>query len=397
MRPDAPAADPAGLPGVRWPQGLAGLPLPLNRSTAAAGTWVGAQHERGHRLRDLKLAAGQPAVPARPACGDRGRPASPDCPRRAADASAGVDDVHLLELEDSAGGNSRGHEAGRHGLPAGRALPAAAGTVARGANGCMRSWACCAVNWAAPWPTNATCATARRSAVHRRCLGRRPAAAGRRRRATAQQYRRFAQALRQVQAQVWAKHRAGGRGARAFALPAHRSVWTPTLAALNGADLRQPGWRSKAWTTPACAGTWTTAAATTTAPAPDTVSAWAGLHYFASRHGFHAPGEDSGERDAVFTWPQGNAWLAQQLATPLQGRLHTGRTVLRVTEGRHARAGAGLGPRDAACRNLVHAAGGAGRAAVHCRAGAGASARRAAPGCHAAADGALAGGQPAAG
>jgi predicted NAD/FAD-dependent oxidoreductase len=41
------------------------------------------------------------------------------------------------------------------------------------------------------------------------------------------------------------------------------------------------------------------------------------------------------ERDAVFTWPQGNAWLAQQLATPLQGRLHTGRTVLRVTEGRH--------------------------------------------------------------
>ena len=29
------------------------------------------------------------------------------------------------------------------------------------------------------------------------------------------------------------------------------------------------------------------------------VSAWAGIHYFASRHGFHAPGDDDGdERDA---------------------------------------------------------------------------------------------------
>jgi hypothetical protein len=69
---------------------------------------------------------------------------------------------------------------------------------------------------------------------------------------------------------------------------------------------------------------------------PRTVSAWAGIHYFASRHGFHAPGEHSGERDAVFTWPEGNAWLVQRLAAPLdQGRLHTGRTVLRVQEQRH--------------------------------------------------------------
>ena len=45
----------------------------------------------------------------------------------------------------------------------------------------------------------------------------------------------------------------------------------------------------------ACAGTWTTAAATTTAPALSTVSAWAGLHYFASRHGFHAPGDEADE------------------------------------------------------------------------------------------------------
>ena len=60
-----------------------------------------------------------------------------------------------------------------------------------------------------------------------------------------------------------------------------------------------------------------------------TVSAWAGLHYFASRHGFHAPGEE-GERDAVLTWPEGNAWLGRRLAAPLRDRLRTGRLVTRI-------------------------------------------------------------------
>ncbi len=61
------------------------------------------------------------------------------------------------------------------------------------------------------------------------------------------------------------------------------------------------------------------------------VSAWAGIHYFASRHGFHAPGTDTGEeRDAVLTWPEGNGWLVDRLAAPLQQRLQTGRIVLRI-------------------------------------------------------------------
>ena len=75
------------------------------------------------------------------------------------------------------------------------------------------------------------------------------------------------------------------------------------------------------------------------------VSAWAGIHYFASRHGFTAPagtGEraDSGANAAeagVLTWPEGNGWLTRQLAAPLQaaGQLHTGCSVLRISEGRH--------------------------------------------------------------
>ena len=65
------------------------------------------------------------------------------------------------------------------------------------------------------------------------------------------------------------------------------------------------------------------------------VSAWAGLHYFASRHGFTAPGVDSPESDGLLTWPEGNAWLTQRMAAPLGSRLHTGQVVLRITNFKH--------------------------------------------------------------
>ncbi|WP_042422234.1 FAD-dependent oxidoreductase [Comamonas granuli] len=71
---------------------------------------------------------------------------------------------------------------------------------------------------------------------------------------------------------------------------------------------------------------------------PARVSAWAGIHYFASRHGFSAPGDESApERDGVLTWPEGNGWLTQRLAAPLRagGQLRTGASVLRIAETRH--------------------------------------------------------------
>jgi monoamine oxidase len=64
------------------------------------------------------------------------------------------------------------------------------------------------------------------------------------------------------------------------------------------------------------------------------VSAWAGIHYFASRHGFHAPGDDNAERDAVLTWPEGNGWLTRRLAGPLGDRLKTGHAVTRIADTR---------------------------------------------------------------
>ncbi|HPP99102.1 MAG TPA: FAD-dependent oxidoreductase, partial [Ottowia sp.] len=65
------------------------------------------------------------------------------------------------------------------------------------------------------------------------------------------------------------------------------------------------------------------------------VSAWAGLHYFASRHGFAAPGEGGGDDAGLLTWPEGNGWLSQRLAAPLEGRLRAGRVVGRIEHGRH--------------------------------------------------------------
>ena len=66
-----------------------------------------------------------------------------------------------------------------------------------------------------------------------------------------------------------------------------------------------------------------------------TVSAWAGIHYFASRHGFHAPGMESGEREGLLTWPEGNAWLTRRLGAPLGERLRTGRVVVRIASAKH--------------------------------------------------------------
>jgi predicted NAD/FAD-dependent oxidoreductase len=71
-----------------------------------------------------------------------------------------------------------------------------------------------------------------------------------------------------------------------------------------------------------------------------TVSAWAGLHYFASRHGFNAPRHEGGDatepadREGVLTWPEGNGWLTRQLALPLKDRLQTGRVVVRIAAGK---------------------------------------------------------------
>jgi hypothetical protein len=68
----------------------------------------------------------------------------------------------------------------------------------------------------------------------------------------------------------------------------------------------------------------------------------------------------------VFTWPEGNAWLTERLATPMrERRIHRARGAAGARATRRRRA-AGLARRP--CRDLARWHGGAGGAAVHRRA-----------------------------
>ncbi len=62
--------------------------------------------------------------------------------------------------------------------------------------------------------------------------------------------------------------------------------------------------------------------------ASDSVSAWAGLHYFASRSGEAA----NAEGETVLTAPDGNAWLARGLMRASAGRIVPGALVHRVVD-----------------------------------------------------------------
>ena len=285
--------------------------------------WVGAPPDRGHRLRAAGVpASASDAVVRRTqvlivGAGIAGLAAARAFARR------GVDDLRVLELEDAAGGASRGHRIagidcplGAHYLP----LPGAhAREVAEWLHeiGLLRS------------EHGRTVADERHlchSPQERLFVdgawvdGLLPPAEGRP--ATLAAYRRFAAAVRDAQRDA------------GFALPSHRAPWTGAHAVLDAqtfaAWLDAQGFvdeRLRWYLDYCCRDDYG-------APA-SAVSAWAGLHYFASRHGFAAPGDAEGERDAVFTWPEGNAWLVQRLAALLGERMLTGRTALAVDEGRH--------------------------------------------------------------
>jgi hypothetical protein len=58
------------------------------------------------------------------------------------------------------------------------------------------------------------------------------------------------------------------------------------------------------------------------------VSAWAGVHYFASRRGRAA----NADPDAVLTWPEGNGWLVERLVRPLADRIRGGCVVFNLAQ-----------------------------------------------------------------
>lgn len=58
----------------------------------------------------------------------------------------------------------------------------------------------------------------------------------------------------------------------------------------------------------------------------DQVSAWAGLHYFASRRGLAANADYSD----IITWPEGNGWIVKQLKNKLKSHLQTEKLAYKI-------------------------------------------------------------------
>lgn len=305
----------------------AALAAGCNRRPEAIGfsaQWIGASQERGHRLRELRSGAlPTPTVQRRTGVLIVGAGIAGLAAARAL-RQAGVDDFALLELEDSAGGNSRGHAMAGIGCPLGAHYLPVPGPAAHEVSawlheiGLLRSDA---QGRSLP-DERALCHSPQErlffeGAWHDGLLP--PAEDSAQ---TLRQYRAFG-------ARVDALERELG-----FAIPTAQARWTPAHDALDALSfetwLAREGLadaRLRWYLDYACRDDYGAGLAT--------VSAWAGIHYFASRHGFHAPGDDSAERDGVFTWPEGNAWLMRQLAAPLGDRLHAGRTVLRIAPRRH--------------------------------------------------------------
>ena len=283
------------------------------------GGWVGTHPERGHRLRGEMPQAGGPVRRTDVLIVGSGV-AGLACAR--ALARRGVDDFAVLDLEDQAGGNSRSHQLGGSPCPLGAHYLPLPGDDAPEVNELLHDLDLARQHLGRTvWDERHLCHSPQERLFidgewHEGLLP--PAADG----AGLAQYRRFAALVSQAQRDL------------GFAMPTRRARWTAGHNALD--DQTFTAWlegqgladaRLRWYLDYCCRDDFGAGAAT--------VSAWAGLHYFASRHGFHAPGDETAEREPVLTWAQGNGWLSARIAEPLRERLRLGRTVLRVTEGRH--------------------------------------------------------------
>lgn len=296
------------------------------------GGFTGIDMARGHQVRDL-LQAGtlpEPAVVRRAQVIIAGGGVAGLAAARSL-RLAGVDDFVLLELEDTAGGNSRGGVVNGLACPQGAHYLPVPGDDAREVQDLLEELGLrqrVAGRW--QYDERHLC----HSPQERLFIGGEwqdgLLPGGGVGEATLAQYRRFARLVAvQAAAARFAMPALTLWDARHPMAPSHRALDAVTFAAWlaeQGLDDRYLRW----YLDYCCRDDYGAGA--------DRVSAWAGIHYFASRHGFHAPGEATDEaRDSVLTWPEGNGWLTQRLAAPLRaaGQLGTGTSVLRITEDRH--------------------------------------------------------------
>lgn len=308
--------------------GLPWLAACARRETGYEARWVGTAHERGHRLRETRSGSLAPPAATRRAgaivvgAGIAGLAAARALMR------GGAEDVQVFELEDAAGGNSRGHAMGGMACPLGAHYLPLPGAHAHEVSEWLEEIGLRRVEAGrVVYDERHLCHSPQErlfigGAWHDGLLPPVEALPADEQAATLAQYRRFAAAV----------ERAGA--GEAFRLPSARAPWSAELAALDAVTF--DAWLAReGFTAPALRWYLDYCCRDDYGAGSAQVSAWAGLHYFASRHGFHAPGlDDAPSGDGVLTWPEGNGWLAARLAQPLGERLHTGMVVMRVAEQR---------------------------------------------------------------
>ncbi len=296
-------------------------------TTPWGGGWVGADAATGHLLRKRSGSLPAPARLHRAGVVVVGAGVAGLSAARAL-RQAGVDDVHVFDLEPIAGGNSRGHSIGGIACPLGAHYLPLPGEAAVEVIELLEAFGLRRTVAGQPvYDERTLCHSPQERLLiagdwHDGLLPPLEALPMAERARTQADYRRFAAAVAEL-----------GAGS-AFAIPTARARWSAVHEALDkvtfahwldAAALGAPALR---WYLDYCCRDDYGAGAAQ-------VSAWAGIHYFASRHGFQAPGDGGDGREGVLTWPEGNAWLTRRLAAPLGDRLHAGAVALHVTEGRH--------------------------------------------------------------
>ncbi len=356
------AAVAPGLSGCSAGDGPMAQALPAH----VAGGWLGPVMARGHAWRDGQVGAASLGATSATRSGDVRRVHTLIVGAGVAGLSAahhlmqqGIDDIALIDLDDQPGGNAQGHQMAGLGCPIGAhylPMPGAQATEVRAFLAELGVIRLVHGRWVADErytchdpqerlfvptpddgkPGDATGRPAPADALWRRGQwqdGLWPPAAPPSRAAWRQLATAIARARRDL----------------GFAVPTHRAPWTPAHAALDGITFAQwldaqglhdPGLR---WLMDyVCRDDY--------GASTQRVSAWAGLHYFASRHGLNLPAPWADARDAVgtglglhdedldpvLTWPEGNGWLTRRLAQPLGARWHPGQMAVAVSAGRDA-------------------------------------------------------------
>lgn len=119
--------------------------------------------------------------------------------------------------------------------------------------------------------------------------------------------------------------RRDAQGRPAFAIPVAYSAQDADLLALDRISFAR--WLdAQGWTSPVLRAHVRYACRDDYGAEPADVSAWAGIHYFASRRGFTADG--AGDND--LTWPEGNGRLTGLMADRLGSRVATGQVAFRA-------------------------------------------------------------------